>query len=246
MRHERQRNRWLPRAPQPAATGRVFLIPFSGCGASLYRQWPRQRDGVEFLPVELPGHETRFAEPTFETYQELAKTMVAGLEPYLDVPFAFFGHCGAALAGYEACAELTRAGLPTPTRVYVSSEVAPQDGPTGRYLSMDDAELRAELARLIHELGGTVTDELVDLHLSVLRADVEANKRYVMPEVFRLPCPITAIGWTGDTEVAYSTMGGWVECGDTTFVLLEGSHHRFTEAPAALLDVLTSGVKERP
>lgn len=242
----KQRNTWLPREPSSAATGRIFLIPYSGCGAGMYRQWPRQRDGVEFLPVELPGHETRFAEPNVESYQELAKAMVIGLEPYLDVPFGFFGHCGSALAAYEASAELIRAGMPAPARLFVSSEVAPQDGPAGRFLAMDDAELSAELAKLIRELGGTPTAELIELYLEVLRADVETNKRYIMPDPFRLPCPITAIGWTEDDEIPYSTMGGWATCGETTSVLLEGRHHRFVEAPRPLLDLMCSGLGARP
>ncbi|MEV6038940.1 thioesterase domain-containing protein [Nonomuraea sp. NPDC052116] len=238
----KRRNPWLPHEPSATATGRVFLIPYSGCGASMYRQWPRRRDGVEFLPVELPGHETRFAEPNFETYQELAKSMVIGLEDHLDVPFGFFGHCGSALAAYEVSAELIRSGMPAPARVYVSSEVAPQDGPAGRFLSMDDAGLGAELAKLISQLGGKPSAELIELYLEVLRADVETNKRYVMPEPYRLSCPITAIGWTEDDEIPFSTMGGWGECGETTSVLLDGRHHRFIEAPEDLLDVMCSGL----
>jgi surfactin synthase thioesterase subunit len=239
------RNPWLPHAPSPSAVGRVFLVPYSGCGASMYRQWPRQRAGVDFLPVELPGHETRFAEPNFETYQELAKLMAAGLEPYLDVPFAFFGHCGSALAAYEVSAELVRASLPVAANLFVSSEVAPQDGPAGRFLSMDDAELGAELEKLIRELGGTPSAELIELYLEVLRADVETNKRYFLPDPLRLPGPVTAIGWTEDNEIPFSTMGGWSVCGDTTSVLLEGRHHRFIEAPAELVDLMIAGIGAR-
>jgi surfactin synthase thioesterase subunit len=240
-----QRSRWLPREPSPTATGRIFLIPYSGCGASMYRQWPRSRDGLDFLPVELPGHETRFAEPNFGSYEELAKLMAAGLEPYLDVPFGFFGHCGSALAAYEVSAEMVRTGMPAPARLFVSSEVAPQDGPAGRFLSMDDAELGKELEKLIRELGGTPSAELIELYLEVLRADVETNKRYVVPDPFRLPCPITAIGWTEDEEIPYATMGGWSGCGETTSVLLEGRHHRFIEAPADLLELMCSSLGAR-
>jgi surfactin synthase thioesterase subunit len=211
----------------------------------MYRQWPRQQNGVEFLPLELPGHETRFAEPNFATYQELAKIMAAGLEQYLDAPYGFFGHCGSALAAYEVSAELSRAGYPVPANVFVSSEVAPQDGPYGRFLTMSDAELGVELESLIRNLGGTPSAELISLYLEVLRADVDTNKRYVMPEPFRLPCPVTAIGWTEDNEIPFSMMRGWRECGDTRFELLEGRHHRFIEAPPELLAVLCSGLEAR-
>jgi surfactin synthase thioesterase subunit len=237
------RNVWLPRRPSADVSGRVFLIPYSGCGASLYRAWPRRRENVEFLPVEPPGRETRFAEPTFDSYPDLARSMAVGLAPHLDVPFALFGHCGSALAAGELVVELARTGAPTPTRLFVSSEVAPQDGPVGRYLSMDDGELRTELGELIAASGGLVTDDLVDLQLSVLRADLEATKRYVMSQAPQLPCPITAIGWAEDAEVPHETMGGWAKCGDTTFVVLPGQHRRFTEAPAELLDLLCAGVR---
>ena len=231
-----RRSRWLPRSPSAGAAARLFLIPYSGCGASMYRQWPHRWGGVEYLPVELPGHETRFAEPNVTSYAELAGLMVEGLVPYLDdTPFGFFGHCGSALAAYEVSVALVRAGGPVPTRLFVSSEVAPQDGPAGRFLQMDDSELAAELARLIRELGGTPSPELIELYLEVLRADVETNKRYVVPDPVRLPFPITAIGWTEDDEIPYATMGGWSVCGETTSVLLTGRHHRFIEAPPELL-----------
>jgi len=240
-----QRNRWLPHEPSATAAGRIFLIPYSGCGASMYRRWPRRHGGVEFLPVELPGHETRFAEPNFESYQELAKLMAVGLGAHLDVPFGFFGHCGSALAAYEVSAELIRSGGPAPARLFVSSEVAPQDGPAGRFLSMSDTELAAELGQLIREQGGNPSAELIELYLEVLRADVETNKRYAVADPFRLPCPITAIGWTEDHEIPFSTMSGWTSCGESSFVLLPGRHHRFIEAPPDLVGLMCRDLGDR-
>jgi surfactin synthase thioesterase subunit len=237
-----RRNPWLPHAPSADAAARVFLIPYSGCGSSMYRQWPRRLGAVEFLPVEPPGHETRFAEPNFASYRELAELMAQGLGAHLDVPFAFFGHCGSALAAYEVSAHLVRSGGPAPARLFVSSEVAPQDGPAGRFLSMDDAELGAELEMLVRRSGGTPNPALIELYLEVLRADVETNKRYIVPDPDRLPCPITAIGWSEDDEIPFATMGGWSACGATDSVLLEGRHHRFLEAPAELLELMASSL----
>lgn len=235
------RTAWLPRAPSAAAAGRVFCIPYAGCGASIFRNWPREQDAIEFLPVEIPGRETRLAEPIAETFQGLAKAMIDALEPYLDVPFAFFGHCWSALAAYEVTAQLHRAGSSTPARLFVSSQVAPQDGPVGRLLDMDDAELAAELAATIRALGGQPYPELVSIYVSVLRADVDVSRRYIVPDPLRLSGPITAIGWTDDSEVSPGQMTGWSECGDTVFKVFPGRHHRFIDAPPELLSTLCSG-----
>lgn len=232
------RNPWLPRTPSPGAAARVFCIPYSGTGAGLYRGWPHERDGVEFLPVELPGHESRFAEPAAETYQELAEAMAEGLRPWLDVPYAFFGHCWSASLAYEATVEL--AAGPAPARLFASSQVAPQDGPYARMLHMDDTELAAEMTTLIRNLGGTPQPDFVELYTEVLRADVEVSRRYVRPDPPRVPCPITAIGWTEDTDVTPAQMGGWTACGDTTFTVLDGRHMSFADAPAPLIELLTT------
>ena len=237
-----ERNAWLPRLPSPAAAGRVFCIPYAGCGAGLFRNWPREQDSVEFVPVELPGRETRLREPAAETFQDLAKAMIDAVGPYLDVPFAFFGHCWAALAAYEVTVQLHRAGSPMAARLFVSSQVAPQHGPVGRLLGMDDAEMAADLEATIRALGGQPHPDLVAIYVDVLRADVAVGRRYVVPDPLRLSCPITAIGWTDDTEVHPGQMTGWSECGDTTFELFTGRHHRFIDAPPELLNTLCAGL----
>ncbi len=241
-RHVTGRTAWLPRVPSAAAAARVFCIPYAGCGAGLYRNWPRERDPVEFVPVELPGRETRLREPVPGSFQELAKAMVDALEPYLDVPYAFFGHCWAALPAYEVTAQLHAAGAPTPAGLFVSSQVAPQDGPIGRMLGMDEAEMTAELETTIRALGGQPHPELVSIYVEVLRADVDVSRRYVVPDPPRLSCPITAIGWTDDDEIRPEQMTGWTRVGETTFEVFTGQHHRFLDAPPELLNALCAGL----
>jgi surfactin synthase thioesterase subunit len=176
------------------------------------------------------------------TYQALADELADALLPYLDRPYGLFGHCGAALAGYETAVRIAHRGYPLPARLFVSSQVAPHHGPRGRFLDMTDAELHEELGQLMTRLGGEPVPSLIDLTLGILRADIEANKRYHVPHPPRLPVPLTAIGWTGDFEVPYRTMGGWDSCGDAEFEVLEGEHYSFTEAPAALLELFTAGL----
>lgn len=230
-------NKWFPRPPLVDASARVFCIPYSGCGASMYRQWPESRGGMDFCRLQPPGRENRFREPILATYQELAAAIADVVEPYLTVPYAFFGHCGSALAAYETTAELERRGRPTAAALFISSQVAPQDGPAGRWLTMDRPELNEQLNALIIASGGTPVPELSEVYLDVLEEDIAVNKRYVLPDPQRLKAPITTIGWLEDIEVDHRLMGGWTECGSTRAVLLDGPHHRFTQGPSELFDV---------
>lgn len=230
---------WLLRLPASPGGRRVFLVPHAGCGANIFDPWPERSDGVELLPVELPGRLTRWGDPMPDTFQELAAALVAGLRPYLDAPYALFGHCWSGLAVYEAVVQLQRAGLPLPERVFVSGQVAPQDGPVGRMLDMGDAELAAELSETIRAAGKVPHPELIALYTRVLRTDVEVCRRYVVPEPVRLDRPVTVIGWADDTEVPPERTAGWERCADTVFEVLPGGHDRFVEAPPELLRLLT-------
>ncbi|OZV77361.1 thioesterase [Micromonospora echinospora] len=234
---------WLQRSPSPAAAGRVFCIPQAGCGTNVFENWPREQDSIEFLPVELPGRLTRFKDRMPATFQGLAADMVAGLEPYLDVPVAFFGHCWSAIAAFEVAVHLERRGLP-PTRLFVSSELPPQLGPAGRMLDMDEPELTVELEATIRDLGREPHPELVALYVRVLRDDIGLRRRYVASAPLR-HCPITAIGWTDDTEYRPEQLAGWADSGKTTFVVFPGRHNRFVDAPAELLDAICAGFPSR-
>ncbi|WP_226362218.1 thioesterase II family protein [Pseudonocardia sp. ICBG1142] len=233
---------WLQREPIGVAP-RVFCLPHAGCGTSVFRNWPAARDGVEFLPVELPGRLARFGAPQPDTLQELAAAMADGLRPRLDVPFAFFGHCWSALLAYEVTAQLQELAGSHARHLFVSSQLAPQDGPSGRMLGMDEAGLETELAAMIRDQGGASPHpELLAIYVGVLRADVEASRRYVVQDPVRLSCPITAVGWDADTEVAPRQMHGWRRCGETGFTVLPGRHHRFVDAPAELLTLLAAAM----
>ena len=206
----------------------------------MYRNWPRYIGKIEVCPVQLPGRENRLREKLYETYEALASDLADALAPYMDRPFAFFGHCGSALPCYEVTKQLMQRGGRMPIRLFVSSQVAPHQGPYGRFLHMTDEELTDEMSGLIRQLGGEPIPDLVALSLRVLRADVDANKRYRLQDAVRLSCPITAIGWSGDIEVDPTLMAGWSDCGETSFRLLEGVHYRFLQAPAELLTLLAT------
>lgn len=238
----KRRSRWFLREPITEASARLFCFPYSGCGASMYRNWPELAEGVNICPIQLPGRENRMREQSFDSYEDMAEVLAEQLVPYLDRPYGLFGHCSSALAAYETASVLVRRGHPAPANLFVSSEVAPQDGPFGKFLEMNDAELGDELHGLFAGIGAVPTQDFIDLTLGVLRHDVEVNKRYHVEKPFRLSSPITAIGWTADDGVPAHLMTGWSACGQTEFSVLEGNHYSFIGAPAPLLRLLTDGL----
>jgi surfactin synthase thioesterase subunit len=238
-----KQGRWLLRRPSEDAAARLFCFPYSGVGASMYTNWPDTVGPAEVCLLQLPGRENRLREPHYGDYDTLAEQLLEQLSPYLDRPYAFFGHCGGALPGFATTLRLIAAGMPPPAVLFMSSQVAPHQGPYGRFLSMSEPELAVELEKFVHAMGGTPHPDLIALGLRVLVADVAANKGYRLPTAVTVPCQITALSWQDDQEVAPSLMGGWAECaepGRFRQVVLPGSHYSFLNAPPALLAELAA------
>lgn len=211
----------------------------------MYARWPEWAGPAEVCPVQPPGRENRLTEPHYGTFETLAEQLIPELEPYLDRPFAFFGHCSSALAGFAVATRLAEAGLPTPSRLFVSSQVAPHEPPYGRFLAMNDDELTAELAGLTRSMGGDPVPGLLDLWLSVMKADIAAHKAYQIPEPSRLAAGVSVIGWDQDQEVPPELMAGWRGYSDDVrFITLRGSHHTFLDAPLALTAELAHDMRQ--
>ncbi|MFJ4689441.1 thioesterase II family protein [Streptomyces sp. NPDC088789] len=238
MSHPTQRpNRWLLREPSPTAAARLFCLPYSGCGASMYRAWPDWIGSIEVCPVQLPGRENRMREPSYTSYEALADGFLEALAPHLDRPIGLFGHCGSALSAFAVAVRMLEAGLPA-AHLYVSSQVAPHEGPYGRFLDMNDVELAQELSLLMKNMGAQPHQSIIEMTLDILRTDLAVNRSFRIDKTIDIGCAVTAIGWSHDTEVPSSLMGGWVEYGHASEkIVLQGEHYQFLKAPDQLLDL---------
>lgn len=233
--------RWFLRPPSDDCMARLFCLPYSGCGASMYRGWPRRLPGgIEVCAIQLPGRENRLREPSFSSYEELADALAPVLEPYLDRPYGLFGHCSSALSAYETALRLIERNAPQPACLFASAEVAPHEGPYGRYFGMSAEELADEMRALVTAMGGVPVPGLIRMSVDILRADVAVNGRYRKAEPVRLPCPLVAIGWSEARDVTPAQMNGWKDCGQTTFTVLSGGQYEFLAAPKDLVEVLAA------
>jgi medium-chain acyl-[acyl-carrier-protein] hydrolase len=197
---------------EPHVRLRLFCVPHAGGGTASFRRWARSfPPGVELVPVQLPGRESRVAELPFVRLAPLISALTEAVAPYLDTPFALFGHSMGALVCFELARYLRRAFGVLPSHLFVSGAPAPQLGT--RHRTMHTLSTPALLAE-VRQLGGTPdevlgSDELMRMLVPVLRADLAIVETYRYFADAPLSCPLSVFGGLGDTRVARDELAAW-------------------------------------
>ncbi|MER6629726.1 alpha/beta fold hydrolase [Streptomyces sp. NPDC000987] len=206
-------NPWFGRwVPQEHAAYRLFCLPYAGGGAAAYREWHAiAPEHIQVCPLELPGRGSRLGEPPISRLRPLVDGLAGAVGPFLDRPFAIFGHSMGALLAFELTRTLLRRGLPLPAHLFVSGRSAP-DAPPERPRIHDAPE--AQVLERLRNLGGTPQEvlddpELMELVLPVLRADFSVLESYEYLDGPPLPVPLTVFGGTDDALVAPARLHDW-------------------------------------
>jgi medium-chain acyl-[acyl-carrier-protein] hydrolase len=238
-------NPWLYFKPNPKASVRLFCFHYAGGNALIYRTWAQKLPAsVEVVAIQLPGRATRMHQPLVFKLTDLVEPIAEALAPFLNEPFAFFGHSMGALISFEVARFLRRHRRALPWHMFVSGRSAPQlnrEEPPLYNLSKD--ELLAEL----QELEGTPREvlehpELMELMLPMLRADFSICDTYEYTEEAPLACPITAFGGLQDFDVTRRHVEAWREQTSATFTLrmLPGNHFFIHSNETLLLNLLAT------
>jgi len=190
---------------------RLFCFPFAGGGAAAYREWLVAAPWLDVCPVEIPGRGERFSEAPQDKLQAMVAVVEAAIDTALDIPFAFFGHSMGALVAFELARRLRAKSRPLPLHLFVSAHRAPQLPRTRRdRATLPAAELREDLQSLNgSERRGLDNEELFELFLPVLRADLAACESYAYENEAPLPCSISVFGGNADAEVSCADLEAW-------------------------------------
>lgn len=229
--------------PSPRARLRLFCFPYAGGAAHIFRQWPqRVPEGVEVCAVQPPGRGGRLMERPFTSITELVAAAEPALRPFMDRPFAFYGHSMGGIVGYELARRLREGGQAGPSHLFVSGCPAPQLARTSPITyNLPEPEFVEELRRL----KGTPPEvlgnaELLQIMLPLLKADFEAVQTYSHQEGPPLDCPLTAVGGLGDEDVPREHLTPWRELTTGAFSLhmLRGDHFFLHTSQNALLEIV--------
>lgn len=232
--------RFLPAHPPSPARLRLFCFPHAGGGTALFDAWPAAFPaGVEVCPVYLPGRERRIWERPLAQLLPLVEMLANDLLPWLNIPFAFFGHSMGALVGFELARHLRQIQGPQPIHLFVSA-CRPPHLPRGAHLihHLSRQEFIEELRRLGIAAEVLHNAELLELVLPMLYADIAACETYVYQAKEPLGCSITAFGGTQDRSV--EPLSAWsIHTRQTcSCVLLPGDHFYVQSAQPLLLRYL--------
>lgn len=220
---------WVLRyRPNDLARLRLFCFPYAGGRASIFRSW---MDGLpsdmEICSIQLPGREERLREPPYKRLAPLVQALADAIAPYLDRPFAFYGHSMGALVSFEVARELRKKYDRQPVALHLAAFRAPQlPNPNIKIY-----HLPTEVFKVVLRADGipeTIlqNDELMQLMLPTLRADYEVCDTYEYREEPPLSCPFFLYCGQEDVRIREADMQGWPvhTLEQSRLTLVPGSH----------------------
>ncbi|MCX4748873.1 alpha/beta fold hydrolase [Kitasatospora sp. NBC_01287] len=221
--------------PRPVEQPALRLLGFHHAGGSSGVYYPMARqlpEDWDLVLIDLPGRGRRSREEPLTTLEEVVDTVFEDVQPWLDAPFALFGHSFGSLVALELARRLEAVGQ-RPGWVGVSGRAGPsfQARVRRRLYDLDDERLLAQLLAMggtpdrIHEV-----PEFVERFLRLTRADLRAVESY-SPHPDRLPLssPITAFGGDSDPWAPEFMLTAWARetSGDFQHRLFPGGHFYF-------------------
>jgi len=230
--------------PNPQANLRLFCFPYAGGSSMIFRTWCNSLPhNVEVCAVEYPGRGRQMQSPPIAQLEPLVKAIASSVLPYLDKPFAFFGHSMGGLVSFELTRLLRLDYNLKPFRLFICGRRAPQIPPTKPPIHvLPDPELLEELRTLNGTPKAVLENpELMQIFLPILRADFAVLETYTYTPQQPLDCPISIFGGWQDKEVSHEALQAWREQTIATFSLqMFDDDHFFIHSQQDLLLKLIS------
>ncbi|HEY9695462.1 MAG TPA: thioesterase II family protein [Oculatellaceae cyanobacterium] len=228
----------------PQANLRLFCLPYAGGSSVTFRTWSNHLPkSIEICPIELPGRGSRFIEAPFTRLDLLVEAIASSLLPYLDKPFAFFGHSMGAVISFELTRLINKKYGLLPAHLLIAGRHAPQL--RDRHPPIHTLPKPAFIQGLCRYKGMPKqvleNTELMEVFLPILRADFAICETYKYIDEPPLPCPITAFGGLQDSETSVDELEAWHKQTNNSFSshLLPGDHFFIQSDQLLLLQLIT-------
>ncbi|NEO02099.1 MAG: thioesterase [Moorea sp. SIO3I7] len=235
--------------PNPESRVRLFCFHYLGGGASVFRKWSDHLSpDLEVCPIQMPGREGRIDEQPFVRMPALVETLAEVLYPYLDKPFAFYGHSMGALISFEVARQLRRQYGLNPVHLFVAAYYAPHLlSPFQSLGEWNDSLLIKKLPRLLDAPKSSLENaDFLQALLPTVKADLQILSNYTFLEENPLNCPIWAFGGLQDDRVKQDDISAWRKHTSSTFKLemFPGKHLFLLRKRKLILSAISQGLNQ--
>jgi pyochelin biosynthesis protein PchC len=230
-------------SPRPDPVARLFCFPYAGGSAQIFQDWHRYLPyEVEVVGMQYPGRGTRVVEPAITSCDQMVETLLVEFEPWLDVPYMFFGHSNGALVSFELARALQDFGSNLHIHHFISGKRAIHL--ESRRNQLHDLPRDAFL-REVERLGGTPAEVLADpefleILLPILRADFSLSETYVRRDASPLKSNATLLYGSRDVDIPEYDVFRWAELvrGNIDYRCFDGGHFFINTHKRQVLDFM--------
>ncbi len=198
---------------QPMASQRLVLFPHAGAGASTYQRWPDFfSDDIELYALQLPGREERLEEEPFHEWGKMFATLKEALLTLPATPVSFYGHSLGAVIAFEAASFFAETFPSRLRHLFVSGRAWPggnKEAPIHIPSLTDQTFLTFMENRFGNAGPAMANEEIRDMVLPVLRADVELLLSHQYHSTAKLPVPLSVFHGSTDPSTNDGNLAGW-------------------------------------
>ncbi|BDD11788.1 putative polyketide synthase (plasmid) [Fulvitalea axinellae] len=245
-------NKYLVRirsAKTETARLRVFCCHPVGAGASMFSHFMYNApDDVDIYAFQMPGRENRLDEASHSDIRLLVDEMGEAIQPYLDRPFALWGHSFGGIVMFELAHHLREQFGKNVSHFFASATIAPQLTTTWRNSDIiSETALRETSEQRLLSLMSYIDDEDFVLQiLPIMRNDMPLIMNYPYADRAPLDCSITVFSAFEDDVVTAKEMEQWEIQTTANFrqEIVHGDHWFLSRNRDFVLEVLSRDLSE--
>ncbi|KAA9008556.1 thioesterase [Paenibacillus spiritus] len=237
---------FVVRQPKPKAKLRLFCFPYAGGTPAVYKEWGAALEDIEVCAVQLPGRGMRMNEPAYVRVEPLVEALAEAMLPYLDRPFALFGHSLGGLIAFQTARLLEERFRRSPVHLFISGRLPPHV-PEEQVHHLSDPEF----IQVLRDYNGTPQEvlndpDLMSYFLPVLRSDFELSNTFRLEGRPQLFCPFSVYSGIDDSLVDPELLEQWERYTKYRFSLqmFPGDHFYLNADQAPLFDMLYNEVMD--
>lgn len=218
----------------------LFCFHHAGGTASLFYDWSNTISSlIQLICIQLPGRETRYKEQFSKNFNTILDELMYEKKLFTGKPFALFGYSLGAIIAFEFARKLQTNNI-FPMYLIVAGCSAPKFLKNKEKIAhLSDKDFIDKLNQTYGGFDDEILScqELLELLLPRIRADISLYESYLYSNGPTLECPIFVLYGNDDPSTKYDELLAWKEETQKTTQLykFDGNHFFVVSAKNMLI-----------